>query len=133
MGTTRRFWWHFLQMLAAMSGGMLVLGLLWSMVWPGHASGVERMTLLMVTDMTVGMVLWMVLRGHGALAVAEMALAMYVPFLLLFVPYWLGALPSDGVMVGGHVLMLPCMLLAMLRRRDEHSRPPRRQLAGETG
>ncbi|MBM7785099.1 hypothetical protein [Tenggerimyces flavus] len=131
MGTTRRFWWNFLRMLVAMSGGMLLLGPLWSLVWPGHASGVEGMTLLMATNMTVGVGVWMVLRGHGVVAVGEMALAMYVPFLLLLVPYRLGVLPADGVLLGGHVLMLPCMLLAMVRRRDEHSRPVvRRQLGG---
>lgn len=35
---------------------------------------------------TAGMTLWMRHRGHGWLSVGEMAAAMFVPYLALFVP-----------------------------------------------
>jgi hypothetical protein len=46
-----------------------------------------------------------------------MAGAMYVPFLLL--PFWAGLLSGASVMAGGHILMVPCMILVMLHRRRE--------------
>jgi hypothetical protein len=46
---------------------------------------------------------------------------MYVPFVLLLVPYWAGVLSGEGVILAGHVLMLPAMVLAMLRRPAEHT------------
>jgi hypothetical protein len=45
---------------------------------------------------------------------------MYLSFAVLLPAYWLGALPGQGVLIAGHVLMLPAMALAMLRRREEY-------------
>jgi hypothetical protein len=47
---------------------------------------------------------------------------MYAAFAVVLVPYWLGSVTADGVMLVGHVLMLPAMLIAMLARRDEYTR-----------
>ena len=44
--------------------------------------------LVMGSDMTIGMSLWMHHRGHGWASIAELATAMYVPFLIGFGPYW---------------------------------------------
>lgn len=46
---------------------------------------------------------------------------MYVPFVLLLVPYRAGVLSGEGVILAGHVLMLPAMVLAMLRRPAEYT------------
>jgi hypothetical protein len=60
-------------------------------------------------------------RRHGWAAIAEMAVAMYLPFVVLFPPLWLGVLSATGLMVLGHVLMLFAIAAAMLRRRDEYT------------
>ena len=121
--TDRSFVVHYLQMLAAMGVGMLVLGPLSMLI----EAGVEVQCLLMATWMAAGMTAWMVWRRHSRSATVEMGLAMYASFVVLFPAYWLGALSGDGVMLTGHVLMLPAMALAMLRRREEyvHDRPDR--------
>jgi hypothetical protein len=75
----------------------------------------------MATDMTIGMSLWMRYCGHGWASIAEMAGAMYLPFVALFGPYWAGLVSGDTMLLAGHVLMLPCMVAVMLRRRDEYS------------
>lgn len=108
--TDRHFVVHYLQMLAAMVVGMVVLGPLSMFV----DAGVEVHALLMATWMSIGMAAWMAWRRHAWPAIAEMCLAMYLSFVVLFPAYWLGALSGGGVMVAGHVLMLPAMALAML-------------------
>jgi flagellar biosynthetic protein FliP len=108
---------HFLEMLAAMIVGMVVLGPL----WPHLPGGATVHTLVMATNMTIGMAAWMAFRRHRPVAVAEMALAMYVPFVVLFPAFWAGWLSAATMMVIGHVLMLPAMVLAMLRRPAEYT------------
>jgi hypothetical protein len=75
----------------------------------------------MATGMVVTMSVWMWHRGHGAAAIAEMAAAMYMPYLVLLVPWWLGLVGSGAVMMGGHLLMLPAMVLAMWHRAAEYT------------
>jgi hypothetical protein len=116
--TNRGFVVHYLQMLAAMGVGMLVLGPLSMLV----DAGVEVHALLMATWMTAGMTAWMAYRRHSWRATADMGVAMYLSFAALFPAYWLGVLSGHGVMLAGHVLMLPAMALAMLRRREEYVR-----------
>jgi hypothetical protein len=70
--------------------------------------------------MSAGMAVLMRLRGHGWFHIAEMSAAMAVTFLVLLVPFWLGVLSGAAVMVFGHVLMLPSILLVMLRCRDAY-------------
>jgi hypothetical protein len=130
---TVRFLRHFLEMTAAMIAGMLLLGPVWSAATAGIAlfDRADVGALVMATNMTIGMTVWMRHRGHRWAPVAEMGAAMYVPFLLLAGPYWAGALSADGLMMGGHMLMAPAMVAAMLLRREEytaahHTRPARR-------
>lgn len=122
---------HFLEMVVAMVLGMVVLGLatrsLLGLV--GHASLLditEVAAAVMTVNMSVGMAVPMRLRGHGWIHIGEMSAAMAVPFLVLLVPFWWGGLSGAAVMAFGHVLMLPCMLLVMLWRRDAygHRRHP---------
>ena len=96
--------------------GMVALGPL----WPELPGGPLVHTLVMATNMTIGMAAWMTFRRHRAVAIIEMGLAMYLPFVALFPLYWAGWLTADAVLVVGHVLMLPAMVLAMLRRPAEY-------------
>ena len=122
----RRFVRHFLEMVAAMVGGMVVFGGLVSLfcALTGHQDLFEHAGAsapIMATNMTVGMSLWMRHRGHDWAAVGEMAAAMYVPLVVLLVPFWVGVLPGGALLGGMHALMLPAMWIAMLHRRDEYT------------
>jgi hypothetical protein len=117
---------HYLEMVAAMLVGMIALGPVWSLT--GKALGIseflhqpEPMALVMATNMTVAMCAWMRYRGHSWRANVEMAASMYVPFLMLFPPLWFGLISASGLMIGGHLLMLPAMAAAMLLRPSEYS------------
>jgi hypothetical protein len=122
----RRFVGHYLEIVVAAVAGMVVLGpvesaLLNPIGWAGLLAHAETYTLVMATNMTVAAAAWMRFRGHGWAAIAEMAVAMYAPFLVLFPPLWLGVLSASGLMALGHVLMLFTIAAAMLRRRDQYT------------
>ncbi|MEU7803574.1 hypothetical protein AB0B10_30410 [Micromonospora arborensis] len=127
----RRLLWHLGEMALAMVAGMLLLGSLWELA--GTALGVgdalarpEVAALVMATNMTVGMTVVMRYRAHRWRAVGEMAAAMYVPFLLLLVPFRVGLIDADALLLGGHLLMIPAMVLVALRHRHEAPAPVRR-------
>ncbi|MGW3609934.1 hypothetical protein ACWD6N_08590 [Micromonospora sp. NPDC005163] len=133
-GGTRHLLRHLAEMALAMVAGMLLLGPLWDAA--GAALGLagplgrpEVAALVMATDMTIGMTVWMRYRAHRWLAVGEMAAAMYVPFLLLFAPMWAGLLDADAMLLGGHLLMVPAMVLVAVRHRHEAPVPVRRHPA----
>jgi len=117
---------HYLEMLVAMIVGMVVLAPVWS--WATGALGVAAVfdradvgALVMATNMTIAMSVWMLYRGHSWAPIVEMAAAMYLPFIVLFIPLWTGAISGHTVMAAGHLLMLPAMALAMLLRRSEYT------------
>ena len=116
--TNRAFAVHYLQMLAAMGIGMVVLGPL-SMHLVHHAEAEVEM-LLMATTMVAGMAAWMVYRRHTWPGIAEMVAAMYASVAVLFPLHWLGVVDSTGLMILGHVLMLLGMAAAMLHRRADY-------------
>ena len=116
--TSRAFIVHYLQMLAAMFVGMGVFMPVTMVL--GDGAGAEVQALLMATSMTAGMSAWMAWRRHTWPAIAEMGLAMYLAFAILFPVYWLGALSATGLIALGHVVMLPAMAVAMVRRREEY-------------
>ncbi|MBB5868820.1 flagellar biosynthetic protein FliP [Allocatelliglobosispora scoriae] len=116
-----RFVWHFAEMVLAMLAGMLLLGPIWMLVWPHLHMHAELHVLVMATNMAIGMAAWMRLRGHGWAAVAQMSAAMYVPFLLLFGPFWAGQISASTLSTAGHILMIPCMLAVMLLRRSDYT------------
>lgn len=122
--TTRTQWLqfarHFVEMTVAMFAGMFALAPLWSLAWPGYDDNTTVNAMVMATNMTIGMVAVMLWRRHSTRAIVEMSAAMYVPFLLLLVPYWFGAVSEHAVMMAGHTLMFPAMLLAMWLRRHEY-------------
>ncbi len=118
---------HFLEMLVAMIAGMVTLGAAVSIVFAllGHANlfhYAALRALVMATDMTIGMSVWMRFRGHIWPRVWEMAASMFAAFVFLLTPFWAGLIPGAALLAGGHVLMLPSMLGVMLLRRDEYSR-----------
>ena len=122
----RRFVRHYLEIVVAAVAGMVVLGPAESMLLnavggAGLLASLEASALAMATNMTVATAAWMRFRRHGWPAIAEMAVAMYAPFVVLFPPLWLGVLSATGLMVLGHVLMLFTIAAAMLRRRDEYT------------
>ena len=121
----RRTWHlvrHYLEMVVAMVVGMAVLGPVEALLWPGVDDRVDVHAVVMATNMAVAMAAWMRFRGHSWAATAEMSAAMYVPFAVLLVPYWAGAVSGSFLFTAGHVLMLPAMALAMWWRLDEYAR-----------
>ncbi|GGO28447.1 hypothetical protein GCM10011576_54040 [Micromonospora parathelypteridis] len=123
-GDTRPLLWHLGEMALAMLAGMLLLGGLWdaagaSLGLAGPLRRPDVAALVMATNMTVGMTVWMRYRAHHWRGVGEMAAAMYVPFLLLLVPWWVGLLDADALLLGGHLLMVPAMVLVALRHRHD--------------
>ncbi|WP_433538873.1 hypothetical protein ACQPZK_14950 [Micromonospora sp. CA-249363] len=133
-GGTRGWWWHLGEMAIAMVAGMLLLGPLWDAAGTPLGVGAtlarpEVAALVMATNMTVGMSVWMRYRGHHWRGVGEMAAAMYVPFLLLFVPFRAGLLDGDALLLGGHLLMVPAMAAVALRHRHHAPTAVRRHPA----
>jgi hypothetical protein len=112
-----RFVGHYVEMVAAMIIGMVALDPLWPAEWLART---EVHAIVMATNMTVAMALWMRIRRHSWPRIAEMSAAMYLPFLALLVPYWLGVLSGMSLMIAAHVIMFPLMLAAMLWRRSEY-------------
>jgi len=112
-----RFVGHYLEMVAAMVIGMVALAPLWPTDWLART---DVGAIVMATNMTLAMGLWMRIRRHSWVRTGEMCAAMYLPFGALLVPYWLGALPGTALVIAGHVIMFPLMLAAMLWRRSDH-------------
>ncbi len=116
----KRFVAHYVEMVLAMLVGMGVLGGLWMMIWPGIQDRPVLHTLEMAADMTIGMAVWMALRGHPRRMIVEMSVAMVAPFLLLLIPLVAGVITAGTLILAGHVLMLFTMLAAMLLRRQDY-------------
>jgi hypothetical protein len=125
-----RFTRHYLEMVAAMLVGMVVLGL--------PAEGVLRLLgssssdlqtdapavalLGMAVIMTIPMVWLMRRRGHAWRPCAEMAASMFLPTFAM-VGLLATGIETDfsTLMWLEHVAMLPAMLVAMLLRYDEYA------------
>jgi hypothetical protein len=119
-GSARRFARHYLEMVAAMVVGMVVLGSASEALLDlPDRTGV--MLVAMAIWMTVPMVTWMRVRGHGWRASSEMAASMLVPTAAMLVLLGAGLVTDAGMLhVLEHVVMLPSMLVAMLLRREEY-------------
>jgi hypothetical protein len=125
--SAKKFARHFIEMVIAMIVGMMVLHPVWMFGLDAvGAGGLLRNpytgALIMATNMTVAMSAWMRFRGHRWRPIAEMGAAMYVPFLVLFVPLAFELIDAGAVMLWGHVLMLAAMVAVMLLRPHEYAR-----------
>jgi hypothetical protein len=124
-GHYRRFLRPYLEMVAAMLVGMMVLGgvvrgvlALAGLRYPTQYA--ELAALEMATTMSVGMVAWMRHRGHGWASTLEMTGAMFAPTVALVALLWLGVIAGDSLLLLEHLAMFPLMFLVMLRRRAEY-------------
>ncbi len=123
-----RFSWHFLEMLLAMMAGMPIFSLVRSLI-PASSSvaaafkaGTISYTITMTVFMTLPMMAWMIVRGHGWRHSLEMAFAMFAPVAVTTVLSLLGAdayLPWLGN--ASHLGMFLGMLGIMLYRRAEYT------------
>jgi hypothetical protein len=119
---TKHFLRHYAEMVVAMFLGMAVLGypVDWVMGRLG-ANSDEFMFLEMATTMTAPMVGWMMYRGHGWRANAEMSASMFVPTFAVIGLLSAELLTDLGVlMVIEHVAMLLAMAGVMLLRPAEY-------------
>ena len=124
-GGRRRFLRHYLEMVAAMLVGMMVVGAAVRGILALAGQGFptrhpEVVALEMAFDMSVGMVAWMRYRGHGWAGTLEMVGAMFAPVVGLFPLLWLGLINGEALLVLEHLAMFLLMFLVMLRRRDEY-------------
>jgi hypothetical protein len=124
-----RFLRHYLEMVAAMVVGMVVLGaalrgvlVLAGLRYPTQYA--ELAALEMAVTMSVGMVAWMRHRGHRWDSTLEMTGAMFAPAVALVPLLWLGVISGDALLVLEHLAMFPLMYLVMLRRRAEYGGSP---------
>ncbi len=123
-----RFSLHFLEMVVAMMVGMPVLFLVRNLIPASSSlaaafkSGTISYSITMTVFMTLPMVAWMILRGHGWRHSVEMAIAMVAPIAVTTVLSLLGAaayLPWLGN--ASHFGMFFGMLIVMLYRRDHYT------------
>ena len=108
------------MLVVAMFVGMFALAPVWSWLAPWADDRPDVSALVMATNMSIGMAAWMLVRRHSWSRTAEMCAAMYVPFLVMLPPYWLGVVDGHAVMMVGHTLMFPAMLAVMVWRRADY-------------
>jgi glyoxylate carboligase len=112
---------HYLEMVAAMILGMVVLGGASEMLLdlPDETTVI---LVEMAIAMTVPMVLWMRFRGHGWRVTNEMAAAMLIPAAGALLVLSAGIVKDEmALLVFEHVAMFVGMLVAMLVRFDEYA------------
>jgi hypothetical protein len=116
---------HYLEMVLAMVAGMVLLGppLMLTSRLLGYSFMFDPTirTLVMATNMNIGMIVWMRYRGHTWERTMEMVVGMTVPFLVWLVPMWMGLISELTLNIVGHLAMLAGMYLSMLFRREEYS------------
>jgi hypothetical protein len=120
--SAKHFLRHYGEMVLAMFLGMAVLGL--PADWAMRSVGADSdafMFLEMATTMTVPMVGWMIYRGHGWRANAEMSASMFVPTFAVIGVLTSGILTDLGVLMAvEHIVMLLAMAGVMLLRPQEY-------------
>ena len=123
-----RFLLHLLEMLLAMQVGMVIFHLLenqiptTSSLAPVADNGTVLHNVVMDIFMTVPMLAWMILRGHGWRHSLEMGVAMLAPVAVINLLCSLGAVEYLPWLAGasGPAMNLG-MLAAMLYRRNHYS------------
>ncbi|MEO3789461.1 DJ-1/PfpI family protein [Nonomuraea sp. B10E15] len=122
--TAARLVWHYLELVIAAALGMVLLDPLWISVL--EVARFDVYLLLMAAGMAAGVALWMLVRRHAWPRIAEMSLAVFLPFPVLLVPFWLGVLPAGPVTLIGHVIPMALLAAAMIWRRAEYADPRHR-------
>lgn len=106
-------WWrNYAAMVVSMFAGMAVGHAVNHMLF--HDLGEVSELAVMAGWMTAGMLAWMVFRRHSLRAVAQMVLAMNVPFAIACVLLAADAVEYEVASTVGHVGMLAGMAVAML-------------------
>lgn len=120
-----RFGLHLLEMALSMTAGMAILYVLSEQIpaTSGYGAlfeyGTNPFDLAMGVFMTIPMVGWMIVRGHGRRHSLEMGLAMFAPIAPIVALRLLGAEASlPWLDDASHPATFLAMLLAMLVRRD---------------
>lgn len=128
--STRHFIRHYLEMIAAMIAGMIVIGipaegalhLIGSSTadLQDHAPAVALLG--MATMMTIPMVALMRYRGHAWRPCWEMSASMFIPTFGVIAALATGLATDFGALMGiEHIAMLPAMLLVMVLRYEEYA------------
>jgi hypothetical protein len=120
--SAKHFLRHYGEMVLAMFLGMAILGFpVDSVMSSAGADSDAFMFLGMATTMTVPMVGWMIYRGHGWRANAEMSASMFVPTFAVIGVLTTGILTDIGVlMLVEHIVMLLAMAGVMLLRPEKY-------------
>ncbi|XVV15820.1 hypothetical protein ACQP2X_16170 [Actinoplanes sp. CA-131856] len=108
---------HYIEMVVAMFVGMFALAPL----WPSLDAYPAAHAMAMTVNMAIGMAAWMLVRKNSWPHIAEMCAAMAAPMLVLLIPYGMGLIDGGTLMLAGHLLMFPAMLVPMLPRRRHGS------------
>jgi hypothetical protein len=122
-----RFTLHYAEMVVAMFAGMMIFGAIESGVLDLAGMGYTQAeqpilaTTVMTLNMSVGMAVWMRVRGHGRPGILEMSGVMFLPLVVLAPLFWAGAVEGASLFELTHMAMFPLMLAAMLRRRGEYT------------
>jgi hypothetical protein len=112
---------HYLEMVAAMLVGMMVLGGL-SELFLDLPDETAVTLVEMAIAMTVPMVAWMRFRGHRWRVCNEMAAAMLLPAAGALLVLAAGLVEDEmTLLVFEHVAMFVAMFVAMLFRLDEYA------------
>jgi hypothetical protein len=124
-GSRWRFLLRYLELVAAMLVGMVVLG--WALRAVLALAGLryptqyaELVALEMAVTMPAGVVAWMRHRGRRWAAILEVVGAMVAPAVVLVPLLWLGVITGDALFLLEHVAMFALVFLVMLRRRAEY-------------
>jgi hypothetical protein len=120
--SAKHFLRHYGEMVLAMFLGMAILGLPADRIMSSAGADSDAFMFLgMATTMTVPMAGWMIHRGHGWRASAEMSASMFVPTFAIIGVLTSGILTDVGVLMAAeHVVMLLAMAGVMLLRPEEY-------------
>jgi flagellar biosynthetic protein FliP len=125
-GRLSPFWRHFLEMLAAMTVGMIATGAIFlSLVglktWDEVTTQYPTQALLaMAAGMTIPMVAWMLYRGMGRRNSYEMAAAMVIPVIPFLCLVWFDV--TESAQCAGYCAStIVAMLVLMHYRREQYS------------
>jgi flagellar biosynthetic protein FliP len=113
-------------MVVAMAVAMMVLEPLRGALMPDGrvpavVAGPEALSLVMATEMSAGMWVWMRLRGQPLRETLQMCAAMYASLVVLFPFLWVGLVSGETLLIVGHLIMLATMWVLVSRHRSRYA------------